>query len=79
MESIGDVSRKWMWVEFMGVVVRRNMYIDFLILLIPTLLVRICSFLQPKLTHDDHDKLLPSQLSTLIASLEQQCYKPSGA
>ena len=62
------------------VFVRRNMYIDFLILLIPTLLVRICSFLQPKLTHDDHVKLLPSQLSTLIANLlEQQCYKPSGA
>ena len=31
-----------------------------------------------KLTHIDHDKLLPSQLSTLIASLlEQQCYKLS--
>ena len=28
------VSRKWVWVESMGVVVRR--YTDFLILLIPT-------------------------------------------
>ena len=32
----------WLWL--LGVVVRR--YIDFLILLIPTLLVYICSFLQ---------------------------------
>ena len=31
------VSRRWVWVESMGVVVRR--YIDFLILLIPTPLV----------------------------------------
>ena len=31
------VSRRWMWVESMGVVVRR--YIDYLILLIPTPLV----------------------------------------
>ena len=35
---MGVLSRRWMWVESMGVVVRR--YIDFLILLIPTL----CSF-----------------------------------
>ena len=35
MESMGVVSKRWMWVESMGVVVRR--YIDFLILLIPTL------------------------------------------
>ena len=34
---MGVVSRRWMWVESMGVVVRR--YIDYLILLIPTPLV----------------------------------------
>ena len=34
---MGVVSRRWVWVESMGVVVRR--YIDFLILLIPTPLV----------------------------------------
>ena len=34
---MGVVSRRWMWVEYMGVVVRR--YIDFLLLLIPTPLV----------------------------------------
>ena len=39
---MGVVSRRWMWVESMGVVVRR--YIDYLILLIPTPLV--CYFLQ---------------------------------
>ena len=33
------VSRRWMWVESMGVVVRR--YIDILILLIPTPLVSV--------------------------------------
>ena len=52
VESMGVVSRKWMWVESMGV--RRYMYIDFLILLIPTPLVFVlfcssiptfCSFL----------------------------------
>ena len=37
VESMGVVSRRWVWVESMGVVVRR--YIDFLILLIRTLLV----------------------------------------
>ena len=32
-----------------------------------------------KLTHNDHDKLLQSQLSTLITSLlEHRCYKLSG-
>ena len=31
---VGVVSRRWMWVESMGVVVRR--YIDYLILHIPT-------------------------------------------
>ena len=31
---MGVVSRRWVWVESMGVVVRR--YIDFLILFIPT-------------------------------------------
>ena len=31
---MGVVSRRWMWVESMGVVVRR--YIDFLTLIIPT-------------------------------------------
>ena len=36
---MGMVSRRWMWVESTGVVVRRYMYIDFLILLIPTPLV----------------------------------------
>ena len=40
---MGVVSSRWMLVEYMGVVVRR--YIDYLILLIPTL-VYICSFLQ---------------------------------
>ena len=34
---MGVVVRRWVWVEFMGVVVRRC--IDFLILLIPTPLV----------------------------------------
>ena len=34
---MGVVNRRWVWVESMGVVVRR--YIDFLILLIPTPLV----------------------------------------
>ena len=37
-------SRYNLWVWLLGVVVRR--YIDFLILLIPTPLVYICSFLQ---------------------------------
>ena len=50
---MGVVSRRWMWVKSMGVVVRR--YIDFLILLIPTPLVSalfcssiptFCSFLK---------------------------------
>ena len=41
---MGVVSRRWLWVESMGVVVRR--YIDYLILFIPTPLVYICSFLQ---------------------------------
>ena len=36
---MGVVSRRWMWVESMGVVVRR--YIDVLILLIPTPLVSV--------------------------------------
>ena len=49
----GVVNRRWVWVESMGVVVRR--YIDFLILLIPTTLVSalfgssipmFCSFLK---------------------------------
>ena len=34
---MGVVSRRWVWAESMGVVVRR--YIDFLVLLIPTPLV----------------------------------------
>ena len=34
---MGVVSRRWVWVESMGVIVRR--YIDFLILLIPIPLV----------------------------------------
>ena len=50
---MGVVSRRWMWVESMGVVVRR--YIDYLILLIPTPLLSVlfcssiptfCSFLK---------------------------------
>ena len=49
---MGVVSRRWMWVESMGVVVRR--YIDFFTLLIPTLIVSalfcsiptFCSFLK---------------------------------
>ena len=36
---MGVLSRRWVWVESMGVVVRR--YIDFLILLIPTPLVSV--------------------------------------
>ena len=36
---MGVVNRRWMWVESMGVVVRR--YIDYLILLIPTPLVSV--------------------------------------
>ena len=36
---MGVVSRRWMWVESMGVVVRR--YIDYLIFLIPTRLAII--------------------------------------
>ena len=36
---MGAVSRRWMWVESMGVVVRRC--IDYLILLIPTPLVSV--------------------------------------
>ena len=36
---MGVVSRRWMWVESMGVVVRR--YIYYLILLIPTPLVSV--------------------------------------
>ena len=36
---MGVVSRRRMWVESMGVVVRR--YIDYLMLLIPTLLVSV--------------------------------------
>ena len=38
---MGVVSRRWMWVESMGVVVRRYIYIDFLILLNPTPLVSV--------------------------------------
>ena len=37
VESIGMVSRRWMWVESMGVCG----YIDYLILLIPTPLVAV--------------------------------------
>ena len=36
---MGVVSRRWMWVDSMGVVVRR--YIDYRILLIPTPLVSV--------------------------------------
>ena len=36
---MGVVSRRWMWVESIGVVVRR--YIDYLILFIPTPLVSV--------------------------------------
>ena len=36
---MGVVNRRWMWVESMGVVVRRH--IDFLILLIPTTFVSV--------------------------------------
>ena len=39
---MGVVSRRWMWAESMGVVVRR--YIDYFILLIPTPLVYIYMF-----------------------------------
>ena len=41
---MGVVSRRWLWVESMGVVVRR--YIDFRILPIPIYSSCICSFLQ---------------------------------
>ena len=34
---MGVVNRRWVWVESMGVVVRRH--IDFLILLIPTIII----------------------------------------
>ena len=34
---MGVINRRWVWVEYMGVIVTR--YIDFLILLIPTTLV----------------------------------------
>ena len=53
MWLVGVVSRRWVWLVgvggiygcwLLGVVVRR--YIDFLILLIPTTLVYICSFLE---------------------------------
>ena len=44
MDTIGVVSRRWMWVESMGVVVRR--YIDFLIVLNPSYSYCICYFLQ---------------------------------
>ena len=36
---MGVVSRRWMWVESMGAVVKR--YIDYLILLIPTPFVSV--------------------------------------
>ena len=40
VSRMGEVSRRWMWVESTGVVVRR--YIDYLIiLLIPTPLVSV--------------------------------------
>ena len=39
VESMGVVSRRWVWVEPMSVIVRR--YTDFLILLIPTPLVSV--------------------------------------
>ena len=42
---MGVVSRRWMLVESMGVVVRRYMYIDYLLLLIPTPVVSVL-FLQ---------------------------------
>ena len=41
---MGVISRRLMWVESMGVVVRR--YIDYLILLIHIYSSCICSFLQ---------------------------------
>ena len=43
---MGVVSRRWMRVESMGVVVRRYINIDYLILLIPIYSSCICSFLQ---------------------------------
>ena len=42
MESIGVFSRRWMWVESMGVVVRR--YIDFLIVFNLTPIVYVIFF-----------------------------------
>ena len=41
----GCVSRRWMWVEYIGVVVRRYQYIDYLILVIlsPLVSVLFCS------------------------------------
>ena len=41
---MGEVSRRWMWVESMGVASGcgcKEVYIDFLILLIPTPLVSV--------------------------------------
>ena len=48
---MGVVSRRWVWVESMGVFVRR--YIDFLILLIPAPLVSVlfCSSILLFLVH----------------------------
>ena len=42
VESMGVVSRRWVWVESTGEVARR--YIDFLILLIPILLLYLLFF-----------------------------------
>ena len=41
---MGVVSRRWICVESMGVVVRRYMYIDYIILLIPTPIVSVLFF-----------------------------------
>ena len=54
-----------LWVWLLGVVVRR--YIDFLILLIPTPLVYICSFLQ------QHPIFL-----NVFRSFEFRCYEEDG-
>ena len=50
---MGEVSRRWMWVESMGVASGcgcKEVYIDFLILLIPTPLVSVL-FLFPHITY----------------------------
>ena len=61
----GSVWNLWVWL--MGVVVRR--YIDILILLIPTPLVYICSFLQqhPYFLEEERRRRIPNRNFLLCA------------